>query len=198
MKVQFKFSFIDRQVEYMNVETLLSQRVHMPQINSVVSWASDSRENIVMLWTLARSNNRRTCVNALWVMTHLPETDAEWLLSIRDEIIDMLLTESDSGKKRLLLQLLKEQEYNANDVRTDLLDFCLSKINSECEPYAVRCFSIYVAYRMCRHFSELVAELEEHLDMMQYQSLSPGLKSALRQTKAKIEKQKNLWKKCKH
>lgn len=174
----------------MNIEGILSNRIHLPEIKSVVSWASGSRDNLNMLWGFARSNDRRTSVNALWTMTHLPETDIESLISLRDEMIDMLLAETDTGKKRMLLQLLRDQEYAADDIRTDFLDYCMSKINSECEPYAVRCFSIYVAYKMCRHFPELFAELEEHLDMMQYQSLSPGLKSALHQTKMKISKLK--------
>ena len=62
--------------------------------------------------------------------------------------------------------------------------------NSECESYAVRGYCIYAAYKMSRHFPELLSELEEHLDMMQYRPLSPGLKSALRQTKSKISKLK--------
>ena len=37
-------------------------------------------------------------------------------------------------------------------------------------------------------FSELIEELKIHLDMMKYQPLSPGLKSALRQTKERIDK----------
>lgn len=90
----------------------------------------------------------------------------------------------------MLLQLLREQEYDADDIRTDFLDYCMSKINSECEPYAVRCFNIYAAYKMSRHFPELLSELEEHLDMMRYQTLSPGLKSAFHQTKTKIAKLK--------
>lgn len=162
----------------------------MPEIKNVVSWASGSRENLVTLWTLSRSVDRMTSVNAIWAMTHLPETNAEWLVSIRDEMIDMLLVETDTGKKRMLLQLLRNQEYDVDDIRTDFLDYCMSKINSECEPYAIRCFCIYTAYKMCRHFPELLAELEEHLDMMQYQPLSPGLKSALRQTKSKIKRLK--------
>ncbi len=81
------------------------------------------------------------------------------------------------------------------NIRTDFLDYCMSKINSECESYAVRCFCIYTAYKMCRHFSELVSELEDHLDMMRYQTLSPGLKSALRKTKANITKREKIVKK---
>lgn len=174
----------------MNIEELLSKRIYMPEIENVVSWASGSRESIAMLWTLSRSKDRMTSVNAIWAMTHLPASDAECLMSLRNEMIDMLLAETDTGKKRMLLQLLRDQEYDADDIRTDFLDYCMSKINSECEPYAIRCFSIYVAYKMCRHFPELLAELEEHLDMMQYQPLSPGLKSALQQTKSKIKKLK--------
>lgn len=174
----------------MNIRELLSKRIYMPEIRTVVSWATGSHDNIVMLWSLARSEDRMTSVNALWSMTHLPGTDAQCLVSLRNEMIDMLLAETDTGKKRMLLQLLREQEYAADDIRTDFLDYCISKINSECEPYAIRCFSIYAAYNMSRHFPELIAELENHLDMMKYQPLSPGLKSALRQTKSKIIKLK--------
>ena len=175
----------------MYIEELLSQKTNLLQIKSVVSWVSGSRENLAMLWRFARSDDRQTSVNALWAITHLPDTDVECLVSLRNEMIDMLLAETDTGKKRMLLQILREQEYTAYDIRTDFLDYCLSKINSECEPYAVRGYSIYAAYKMCRHFPELLAELEEHLDMMQYQPLSPGLKSALSQTKSKITKLRN-------
>lgn len=175
----------------MNPVAILSQRIHVREIKNVASWASGSRENISALWNFARSDDRTTSVNSLWAMTHLPATDAECLLAIRDEMIDMLLVETDTSKKRMLLQLLREQEYNADSIRTEFLDYCMSKINSECEPYAIRCFCIYAAYKMCRHFPELLAELEEYLDMMQNQPLSPGLKSALRHTKAKIAKHHN-------
>lgn len=174
----------------MNIEDLLSKRIYMPGIKNLVSWACESDENIFRLWRLVRSNDRMTSVNALWTMTHLPETNAECLASLRNGMIDMLLAETDTAKKRMLLKILREQDYDPNEIRTDFLDYCMSKINSECEPYAIRCFSIYAAYKMCRHFPELIAELEEHLDMMQYQNLSPGLMSALRQTKLKISKLK--------
>lgn len=41
------------------------------------------------------------------------------------------------------------------------------------------------------HFPELIAELEAHLNMMEYQALSPGLKSALCQTRTKINRLRN-------
>ena len=175
----------------MELESLFSRKIGMGDINCVVEWSRTDPGNRDMLWNLARRKERRVSANALWVMTHLPESDKDWLISLQDEIIDMLLEEKNTSKKRMLLQLLREQDFDPDEMRTDLLDFCFSKINSECEPYAVRCFSIYVAFRMCRHYPELVSELEQHLDLMSRQPLSPGLKSALRQTRTKISKLKN-------
>ncbi|MDE6801458.1 MAG: hypothetical protein K2J06_01675 [Muribaculaceae bacterium] len=172
----------------MEVEVILAGRINLPEVRSIVAWANGLPERLSRLWRLACGEDRRTGVNALWVMSHLPEGDAPWIVSLRDEMIDRLLNENDASKKRLLLELLRGQDYKADEIRTDFLDFCLSKINSEAEPYAVRCFCIYTVLKMCRHFPELISELEGHLDLMDYQELSPGLKSAVRQTKAKIKK----------
>lgn len=172
----------------MNIETLLSGKINMPQIKNVVSWSCGSQENLCQLWEMANSDDRRTSANALWAMTHLPDYNHEWILSLRDDMIDMLLAETDTGKKRMLLHLLKEQEYEAEQIRTDFLDYCLAKINSEQEPYAIRGYSIHASFKMCRHYPELIAELAEHLDMLSHQPLSPALKSALQQTKKRISK----------
>lgn len=160
----------------------------MHEIRKAVLWTVKTPANRTSIWAFARSTDRRTSANALWIMTHLPASENDWLFSLQNELIDMLLTETDTGKKRMLLQLLKVQEYDPDAIRTDFLDYCLSKINSESETYAVRCFCIYSAFRMCRHFPELITELEHHLEMMSSQSLSPGLRSALRHTNIKISK----------
>lgn len=135
---------------------------------------------------VAHSDCRTAKNNALWILNHLPESESDWIKSHRDELTDMLLAEDDVAAKRMLLGILKKLDYQPDEIRTDFLDFCMSKINSEHEPYAVRCFSIYCAFKMCRHYPELISELEEHLEMMTYQTLSPGLKSALRQTRKHI------------
>lgn len=140
------------------------------------------------LAALTRSADRTVAVNALWVMTHMVETDGAWLASLRDSLADMLLAEADPSKKRLLLKILREQTYAPEDIRTDLLDFCLSKINSEAEPYAVRASCIYLAFKMSRAYPELVGELREYLAMLSLQALSPGLASARRRVLAAISR----------
>ncbi len=172
----------------MNLEQSLSQKIGLSQIKELVAWASGNETNLSRLWQLASCPDKRTSMNALWVMTHLSDVDQGWLGNLRDELIDMLLPETEVGKKRLLLELLRKQDYAAKEIRTDFLDYCMSKINSECEPYAVRCFSLYAAYKMCRHYPELLTELQEHLDMLSCQSLSPGLRSAHRQIQTKLRR----------
>lgn len=162
----------------------------MPEVKAVVAWAQEDVYNREELWRLVHSEDRRVSVNALWVMTHLPESEKSWLQSHQDDLGGMLIRETDTSKRRLILQLLKAQDFNPENLRADLLDFCLSKINAECESYAVRCFSLYVAFRMCRHYPELIAELEQYLDVLSSQQLSPGLRSALRQTRANIARLK--------
>ncbi len=140
------------------------------------------------LWAAACCDDRITAGNALWVLTHMPPKELPWLTSLQREMIGMLLRETFTGKKRMLLQLLREQEYDPECLPTELLDYCLSKINAECEPYAVRCFSIYTAFKICRHYPELLAELSSYLDLLSTQALSPGLQCALRHTRRHIEK----------
>lgn len=176
----------------MNCEELLSHKITMADIRDVVAWTGGDISRLNYLWSLASCGNTQISTNALWIMTRLPDSDMEWIISLRDEMIDMLLAENNVSKKRILLKILREQEYDADNIRTDFLDFCMSKINSECEPYAIRCFCMYAAFKMCRHYTELITELEHHLEMMSYQSLSPGLQSALRQTNDKIRKIKKL------
>ena len=171
------------------LESVLSGQIGMPDIKAWAAWALQDAANRDMLWRLVRSEDWRTSVNALWIISHLKTKESEWLRSLQNDIIDMLLVEHDASKKRILLQLLREQDFEPDDVRTDLIDFCFSKINSECEPYAVRAFCIYVAFRLCRNYPELLTELKEYLLMMSVRQLPPGLRCASRKTLAAIREQ---------
>ena len=169
------------------VDIILGRKVNLPEIRSVVKWAASEPANIYRLLEFAQSSDERTGVNALWSLTHLQKLQPGLLQSSQSKLIDMLLTEKHLGRKRMLLQILREQSYEKETVRSDFLDYCLSKINSECEPYAIRCNSIYCAFKMCRCYPELMSELEEHLELLTLQVLSPGLKSALATTRRHID-----------
>ena len=171
---------------------LLGRRINLPEIKSIVNWALNDTVNIEALFDLAKSHDERTSANALWCLTHLQKFDGAWLRNKHDELIDMLLAENHIGRRRMLLQILRHQTYDKTNFRTDFLDYCLSKINAECEPYAIRCFCIYCAFNICRLYPDLLSELECHLEMLSFQSLSPGLASALKTTLKKIAGEKLL------
>lgn len=170
------------------MEILASRRITRREIISTLTRFSGKEKEKCALWELAHSNDHQTSINALWILTYLCKCEKEWISSLSDEMIDMLLVETDKSKKRMLLQILRELEYDIDDLRTDFLDYCLSRINSECESYAVRAYCIHIAFKMCRHYPELTAELEERLGMLSFQPLSPGLASARSNTLKAIQK----------
>ncbi len=188
-------SIISQTGEYgkMDIEALMMRRINMPEIMAASVWASENVENKKTLWKLVLSDDRLTSVNALWILTHLDKSENAWIGSLRDMLIDKVLTENDVSIKRMVLQLLNRLQYDDGDIRTDFLDWCLSRINAECEPCTVRAYCIHIAFRMCRRYPELLCELEEYLEMLSMQVQSPGLMSARRNTLAaigKIRKQK--------
>lgn len=169
-----------------DIEPILNYRIGKPEIDIVVSWASQKPENREELFLLAFRDKSRTASNALWCVTHFDTSCSEWLQFKQDFLINELLKESNTSRKRMLLQLLREQEYPAEELRVDFLDYCLSKINAESEAYAIRCFSLYLAYKMCRHFPELMSELKERLALLSRDPLSPGMKCAVRKVSDQI------------
>ncbi len=169
-----------------DIVAVLNERLGKRDLQEVAEWASQSHANREQLFTIAFSSNDRVSSNAIWCLTHLRKSDSEWLQSKQDCLIDALLNEKDTAKKRMILQLLREQKFTKENIRVDFLDFCLSMINSECEPYAIRCFSLYISIKMCKYFPELISELEECIRMLSREPLSPGMKCAVRKVSAEI------------
>lgn len=173
--------------QQIEVARLAAGRCGLRTVMHIALWATAHDANRDFIWRLSESADRRTSLNALWVMTHYDSESGAWLRGVQDRLILRLLDEEDASRKRIVLQILRRQEFDCSDsLVMRLLDYCLSKINSECEPYAVRASSLYIAYNISRDYPELVSELNDHLDYLAMQSLSPGLRSAMRQTLRKI------------
>ncbi len=140
-----------------------------------------------LLFTLACHKDDRIAYNALWVFTHFRTQDIIWLETRRHTLIDMLLKTEHVGKQRLILTLLEHLVIPKEEIRTDYLDFCLSKTNSTA-PYAIRALSLKQAFRMCRHYPELLEELRLEMDLMTRGTLSPGLLCAIRTVRRHLAK----------
>lgn len=165
---------------------LLSQRLHEPERQRVVNWCMADTDNFVQLYELSKSTDPRQAINALWCIASLPASMSTPLQALQDELIDRVLIERNPSLKRILMQLLRNRKYDKDSIRADFLDFCLANINAECESPGIRSYCIYCAWEMCRHYPELIAEFEEHLQLLSSSRLSPALRCALRNTRRKI------------
>ena len=87
-------------------------------------------------------------------------------------------------EERLHLGDIRQISAACCDLQKDAMkdEFCLSKINST-EPYAIRALCLKQAYAMCRFYPELMAELKNQIELMEYGELSPGLLSVIRRIK---------------
>ena len=86
-----------------------------------------------------------------------------------------------------MLNLLLRQPYTEEDIRTDFIDFCLTRLADTKSPYAVRAQCIKLAYVQMHYWPELLNGLRQTLEMISCEPLSPGLRSAWRQVMKRIE-----------
>lgn len=171
----------------MELETALREKLNRRDILNICAVCLNAPDDSLNaeLYSCVFHTDNRVGYNALWVFTHFSPADIEWLAPKRSELVDMALTESHTGRKRLILSLLERLPLGRNDVRSDYLDFCMSKINSS-EPYGIRALCLRQAFAQCRYYPELMAELKNEIELMEQGTLSPGLAAARRIIRHKI------------
>lgn len=166
----------------------LINRLSQFDIHELCALTQGERNNSFkeQLYQLTLDSDRRVATNALWVFTHFAAVDMEWLYAKHDQLIDRCLNEKDATKLRLMLNLLLRQPYTEEDIRTDFIDFCLTRLADTKSPYAVRAQCIKLAYVQMHYWPELLNELRQTLEMISCEPLSPGLRSAWRQVMKKL------------
>uniref|UniRef100_UPI0030775A76 hypothetical protein n=1 Tax=Prevotella sp. TaxID=59823 RepID=UPI0030775A76 len=171
------------------MKTLLTHRLSQSEIMQLcASTQGEHNDNLKEeLYQLTLDADRRVATNALWVFTHFSAVDNEWLYAKHDQLIDRCLKEKDTTKLRLMLNLLLRQPYTEEAIRTDFIDFCLTRLADTKSPYAVRAQCIKLAYVQMRYWPELLNELCQTLEMISCEHLSPGLRSAWRQVMKRIQ-----------
>ena len=172
------------------MKTLLTHRLSQSEIMQLcASTQGEHNDNLKEeLYQLTLDADRRVATNALWVFTHFSAVDNEWLYAKHDQLIDRCLKEKDATKLRLMLNLLLRQPFDEEAIRTDFIDFCLTRLADTKSPYAVRAQCIKLAYVQMRYWPELLNELCQTLEMISCEHLSPGLRSAWRQVMKRIQK----------
>lgn len=144
------------------------------------------------LYRLTFDEDNRVAFNALHVLSNFDLANNEWLYCKHDELIDRVMKEEHVGKRRLMLNLLLRQPFEEEFLRSDFIDFCVSKITACAQPYAIRAYCMKLAYGQMKYYPELLSELKMALDMLEQETLSPGLASAKRQILMKIKRKHSL------
>ena len=74
-----------------------------------------------------------------------------------------------------MLSILLRQPFEEESLRSDFIDFCVSKITACAQPYAIRAYCMKLAYEQMKYYPELLSELKMALDMLEQEVLSPRI-----------------------
>lgn len=166
----------------MDFKTMLSQRIGMDDINSILLLTHRSDERKQELYDLLFDDDEAVGYQAAWVFSHFSFKDNQWLYDKQDELINEVLTCKHGGKRRVILCLLNKQPM-ANPPRVDFLDFCLERMQPGQELPGVQSLCIKIAYELCLPIPELKQELKLTLEM-----IDGDLKPAIRTVKKNVLK----------
>lgn len=156
--------------------------MHIEDIKALAQRAHNDHNERERLFHAMLGGEGKESYHAAWALTHLPESDNTYINMYRAKLVDFAIATTDTSLRRLSLVLLERLEWTIGDVRTDLLDFCLEHMMLPDEPYGVKALCIKLAYRQCRHYPELKAELRQALLLMEPSELGAGVKHTRKKT----------------
>ena len=150
--------------------------LHVGDIKAMAQEAHRDKEYRDGLFEAMLNGEGKEASNAAWALTHLPDSDNKYIDEYRDALVQLALSTPEVPLRRLSMALLERLEWGIDDVRTDLLDFCLERMVQSDEPYGVRSLCMKLAYCQCRHYQELKEELRQTLLLIEPSELGSGVK----------------------
>lgn len=154
----------------------LSKRIGEQEIEGLIVHITENKNALSDVYDFMYDSDKRISDNAAWILTHLPKTERHWLDKKQQELIDETLITTSTTKRRLLLTMLEQQTFKAEEIRTDFLNFCLDKILLNSETTGIRSLAVKLAYKQCKHYKELLEELQQILELMESSQMTAGLK----------------------
>lgn len=160
----------------------LMRRLHEADITEFCLMAQGQRGKCLRekLLDWAGDENDRVRYNALWVLTHFSTAENEWLCKSQNLFVDRAMEEKRKGCLRLLLTVLNNHSFLADDCRTDFFDFCLTLFADHYQAVSVRAMAIKLAYKMSRCHPALLSEIRLVVEEARWGMTQPALKSAIR------------------
>ena len=165
-------------------------RIHVEDVRRIVDCITNDDGDVIMkvLYHLLSDTDRRVANNAAWVLSCSDGKVMRHLLRYQNQLIDLLIGTKDKSFARILFSILRRQTFGKSNLRPDFLDFCLNQIVNTNQAIAIRAHAIYVSYSLCKAYPELLNELFMMLQMLESESLSPGLRHARNTIMSAIKK----------
>lgn len=165
-------------------------RIHTEDVRRIVDCITNDDGDVIMkvLYHLLSDTDRRVANNAAWVLSCSDGKVMRFLLRYQNQLIDLLIGTKDKSFSRMLFSILRRQTFEKSNLRTDFLDFCLNEIVNSNQAIAIRAHAIYVSYSLCKAYPELLNELFMTLQMLESETLSPGLRHARNTIMSAIKK----------
>ena len=165
-------------------------RIHTEDVRRIVDCITNDDGVVIVkaLYCLLSDTDRRVANNAAWVLSCSDGKVMRHLLRYQNQLIDLLIGTKDKSFSRILFSILRRQTFEKSNLRTDFLDFCLNEIVNSNQAIAIRAHAIYVSYSLCKAYPELLNELFMMLQMLESESLSPGLRHARNTIMSAIKK----------
>lgn len=172
-----------------SLETRLSGRIHMEDIESIHYILRFNKQRREELYKLIFDKDIKLSYQALWACTHFSSSDKDWLQTKQQELIDEVINCPYNGKRRILLQLLEKQTFG-DTLRVDFLDFCLERMFTNQEPVGVQSLCLKLGYKLCQPIPELMQEYRTILEIQKAELLPPALRAARKNIMKEINKKK--------
>lgn len=165
-------------------------RIHVEDVRRIVDCITNDDGVVIVkaLYCLLSDTDRRVANNAAWVLSCSDGKVMRFLLRYQNQLIDLLIGTKDKSFARILFSILRRQTFEKSNLRTDFLDFCLNEIVNSNQAIAIRAHAIYISYSLCKAYPELLNELFMMLQMLESETLSPGLRHARNTIMSAIKK----------
>lgn len=116
----------------------------------------------------------------LWSLCKADREEISALKAVQDKLIDLAMLTSDASVRRMSLSLVERMRIEADELRTDFLDFCLDRMVRLDEHSSIQALCMKLAFRMCRFYPELAGEFRRIVENMDLEYYSPAVHSVWR------------------
>lgn len=168
----------------------ISSRIGIDEVKQICALCTDVSSLSLIVKTLTNPD-KRTADNAAWILTHMPQSTLQQLQPHLHHLIDIALTTDSTTKQRLLLNVILCLTFDEENLRSDFLDFCLNIITDTRFPPGIRSLCMKLAFAQCRLFPELLNELRNIHQIMEYDLLEPAMKAVYKNIGKKLQQLNN-------